>query len=209
MTILEYYLHDEPDVLRIEIVGDQSGAGVGSIEHAWRTATSVLAGRHIVVGLTAVAEADADGRGILLTWHRCGARIIARSMDSRTLAESILDLPVPMPPAKSGWRQRFSDFLRRWAAAATNMANANKRFGSLAAPRTRNEEFKALFKGDGDGRGWQQPCFLKSTYGGKRYADKPELQMITDSRNGDIRVQQPTDRSTRSANEKGIRLYEE
>ena len=36
MTNLEYYLHDEADALRIEIVGNLSGAGVGSIEHAWR-----------------------------------------------------------------------------------------------------------------------------------------------------------------------------
>ena len=133
MTNLEYYLHDEADALRIEIVGNLCGAGVGSIEHAWRTANSVLEGRHIVIGLTAVADADDDGRGLLLSWHRCGARIIARSMDSRTLAESILGVSVPMPLAKSGWRQRFSDLLRRWAAAATNMAHAGKRFGSLAA----------------------------------------------------------------------------
>ena len=124
MTNLEYYLHDEADALRIEIVGNLTGAGVSNIEHAWRTANSVLAGRHIIVGLTAVAEADDDGRRLLLTWHRCGARIIARSKDSRTLAESILGLSVPMTPAKSGWRQRFSDFLRRWAAAAAKRALA-------------------------------------------------------------------------------------
>jgi hypothetical protein len=29
MTNLEYYLHDEAEALRIEIVGDLSGAGVG------------------------------------------------------------------------------------------------------------------------------------------------------------------------------------
>jgi hypothetical protein len=118
MTNLEYYLHDEADALRIEIAGDLTGAGLSSIEHALRTAKSILAVRPIVVAPTAVAEADDDGRGLLRTWHRCGARIIARSMDSRTLAESILGTSIPMPPAKSGWRQRFSDFLRRCSAAA-------------------------------------------------------------------------------------------
>jgi len=133
MTNLEFYLHDEPDTLRIEIVSELAGAGVNSIKHAWRTANSVLAGRHIVVGLTAVAEADDEGRGLLLTWHRCGARIIARSMDSRTLAESILGASVPMAPAKPGWRQGLSDFLQPWSAAVRKMASANKRLGSLAA----------------------------------------------------------------------------
>jgi hypothetical protein len=130
MTNLEYYLHDNPDALRIEIVGNLSGAGMASIEHAWRTSNSVLAGRHIVVDRTAVAEADGDGRRLLLSWHRCGARIIARSMDSRTLVES----RGPTGPAASGevgWRQRFGDFLRRWATAATKRANANIRFGFL------------------------------------------------------------------------------
>jgi hypothetical protein len=61
MTNLEYYLHDEADALRIEIVGDLSGAGVGSVEHAWRTASSTLGGRRLVIGLMAVAEADDDG----------------------------------------------------------------------------------------------------------------------------------------------------
>ena len=130
MMNLEYYLHDEVDALRIEIAGDLTGAGVSSIKHAWRTANSVLSGRDIVVGLTAVAEADADGRGLLLTWHRCGARFIARSMDSRALAERILGVSVPMLPAKSGWRQQFSDFLRHWSSAATKMTHANKRVGS-------------------------------------------------------------------------------
>ena len=64
MTNLEYYIHDEADALRIEIAGDLTGAGVSSIEHALRTAKSTLAGRPIVVGLTAVAEADDEGRGL-------------------------------------------------------------------------------------------------------------------------------------------------
>lgn len=133
MTNLDYYLHDGADALRIEIVGNLSGAGVCSIEHAWRTANSVLASRDIVIGLTAAAEADDDGRRLLLTWHRSGARIIARSVDSRTLAESIVGPPVAMPPASSGWRQRFSDLLRRWAAATTKRAYAHKRVGFLGA----------------------------------------------------------------------------
>jgi hypothetical protein len=81
MRNLQYYLHFEAAALRIEIVGNLSGAGVGTIECAWRSASSMLAGRDIVVGMMAVAEADADGRGLLLNWHRCRPRIVARSMD--------------------------------------------------------------------------------------------------------------------------------
>jgi hypothetical protein len=113
--------------------GQSIWSGVASIEHAWRTAYWVLAGRHIFVGLTAVAEADDDGRDLLLTLRRCGVRIVARSMDSRTLAESIVGASVPMAPAKLGWRQWFSDLLRRWAAAVTKRAHARKRVGFSGA----------------------------------------------------------------------------
>jgi len=115
MTNLEYYLHDEADVLRIEIVGDLSGAGVNSIEHAWRTASSVLAGRHIVVGLTAVAEADDDGRGLLLTLHRfrnrCAMHLfsalfpISRSWRLPKRSAS----PLPLPRHVSSERARGCD----------------------------------------------------------------------------------------------------
>ena len=128
MKDLQYYLHDELDVFRIEIVGNLSGAGVASIDYAWRTAYWVLAGRPMVVGLTAVAEADDDGRALLLTLHCCGARIVARSMDSRTLAESILGVSVPLTPAKSGRRQRFSDLLRRWSLPLRKSTYGGKRY---------------------------------------------------------------------------------
>jgi hypothetical protein len=122
-TKLEYYIHDEQDALRSEIIGDLTGPGVASIDHAWRTADSILENRRVVVGLTAVAEADDDGRHLLLNWYRSGARIVARSTDSRALAEGILGTSVPMPAAMA----RFSDFfLRRWSAAATFAAAKNE-----------------------------------------------------------------------------------
>ena len=75
-TSLQYYIHDEADALRFEIVGNLTGPAVGSIDQAWRTAHSVLDGRAVVVGLTAFADADESVRDVLLSWHRSGARII-------------------------------------------------------------------------------------------------------------------------------------
>ena len=122
-TPLEYYIHDEADALRFEIVGNLTGPAVGSVDQAWRTAHSVLDGRGIVVGLTAFADADESGRDLLLSWHRSGTRIIARSPESRKLAEGIVGAPVPMPAPKSAWRQRVGDFLlRRSTAAAMKLA---------------------------------------------------------------------------------------
>ena len=49
-TPLEYYIHDEADALRFEIVGNLTGPAVGSVDQAWRTAHSVRDGREFVVG---------------------------------------------------------------------------------------------------------------------------------------------------------------
>jgi len=122
-TPLEYYIHDEADALRFEIVGNLTGPAVGSVDQSWRTAHSVLDGRGVVVGLTAFADADESGRDLLLNWHHSGARIIARSPESFRLAEGIVGAPVPMPAPKSAWRRRESDFLlRRSTAAAMKLA---------------------------------------------------------------------------------------
>ena len=129
---LDYYIHDEPRVLRFEIAGDWVGAGVKNLAHALHTAKSVLEDRRIVVGLTSFAEADDDGMTLLLNLHRSDATIVARSTDSRTLAESILGSPIQMLPFKSGRRQRIGDFLRRWSAAALIMAFAEKRHRRLS-----------------------------------------------------------------------------
>lgn len=77
--------HDSMTNFRLEIVRNLTGASVASIDHAWGIANSALAGRPIVVVLTAVAEAGDDGRGLLMNGHRCGVRVIARSTGSRTL----------------------------------------------------------------------------------------------------------------------------
>jgi len=122
-TPLEYYIHDEFDVLRLEIVGNLTGPAVASVDQAWRTAHSVIDGRRVVVGLTALADADESGRDLLLSWHRSGARIIARSPESLKLAEGIVDTVVPMPASKWAWRQRLCDILlRRSTSAATKLA---------------------------------------------------------------------------------------
>lgn len=91
-TPLKYYIHYEADPLRFEIVGNLTGPAVASVDQAWRRAHSVLDGRRFDVGLTAFADADESGRDLLVSWHRSGAQIIARSPESIRLAEGIVGL---------------------------------------------------------------------------------------------------------------------
>ena len=86
---LQYYLHDDFDAFRFELAGSLSGAGVESLYHAWRTALSVIKDRIIIIDITFVGKADESGRSLLRLWRKKGARIIARSPESRALAAAI------------------------------------------------------------------------------------------------------------------------
>ena len=119
MSQFNYYIHDHSDALRLSIIGDLSGPGVASLDQAWRTANSVLYGRELVIDLAATC-ADECGRNLILCWHRMGARIIARSSESRALAEGILGVPIPILAANPGWRQRLRELLIPRSAAAAN-----------------------------------------------------------------------------------------
>ena len=122
MSHLDYYIHDELEALRLEIRGSLSGHAVTSLDQAWRTGSSILNGRLLLIDLVSVEEADENGRDLLLAWHRMGARIMARSTESRLLAEGILGVRVAMPAATPGWRQRLKLFLRGSVAAARGLA---------------------------------------------------------------------------------------
>jgi ABC-type transporter Mla MlaB component len=96
MNKLDYFIHDGADAFRLKISGDLSGPAVASPDQAWRTGMSVLRGRPIIIDLADVRDADESGRDLLLHWHRIGARIIARTLESRVLAEGIVGVPIPM-----------------------------------------------------------------------------------------------------------------
>ena len=122
MSHFDYYIHDEMEALRLEIRGPLLGHGVTSLDQAWRTGSSILNGRPLLIDLVSVEETDENGRDLLLAWHRMGARIMARSTESRLLAEGILGVRVAMPAATPGWRQRLKLFLRGSAAVARGLA---------------------------------------------------------------------------------------
>src|SRR5712692_7835634 len=136
MSKLDYYIHDEADALRLQIEGDLAGPDVVSLEQAWKTAKSVLDGRKLVIDLVSACEADEYGRDLLVGWYRVGARMVARSSESRAFVEGIVGAPVPMRAAKPGWRQRLSNFLlRRSASAAGKPARATKTSTALLAAK--------------------------------------------------------------------------
>jgi len=126
---LQYYLHDDFDAFRIELAGSLSGGSVEGVYQAWRTALSVLTGRKVIVDITFVNTADERGRSLLRLWRRKGARIVARSPESRALAADTVGEPVLDTPAspKMSWLARvMKSLFRPVAAIATIPAQANK-----------------------------------------------------------------------------------
>ncbi len=79
----------------------------------WRSASSVLCGRPLIIDFVSLGATDAYGRDLLMGWHRIGAKIITRSEESRTLAETIIGVPIPMLVPKPRWRRQLSEFLLR------------------------------------------------------------------------------------------------
>jgi hypothetical protein len=91
---LQYYMHDGPSAFRFELAGHLNNEGARELDQAWRTASSVIGDRVLVVDMTFVASAGNEGRSLLGRWHAEGAHLVARSKVSRALAEAIIGDPL-------------------------------------------------------------------------------------------------------------------
>jgi hypothetical protein len=92
---LQYYMHDGPSAFRFELAGELNNEAARDLDQAWRTASSMVGDRALVVDMTFVTDAGRDGRSLLARWHAEGAQLIARSKVSRALAEAIIGGPLP------------------------------------------------------------------------------------------------------------------
>jgi len=92
---LQYYMHDGPAAFRFELAGELNNEAARDLAQAWRTASSMIGDRALVVDITFVTSAGRDGRSLLARWYAEGAQLIARSKVSRALAEAIVGAPLP------------------------------------------------------------------------------------------------------------------
>jgi hypothetical protein len=99
---LQYYMHDGSTAFRFELAGNLNDEGAHKLDQAWRTASSVIGDRRLIIDMTFVTGVDGQGRALLALWHREGAQLIANSKASRALAESVLGEPLPAFPANAG-----------------------------------------------------------------------------------------------------------
>jgi hypothetical protein len=115
---LQYYIHDESDILRLQLAGSLSGAGVESVYQAWHTSLSIIGNRPLIIDITFVVDADEHGCAVLDAWRRSGARIIAASAESQALAEAVLGEPIPVAQPKQSWLRRLGGFVLGYPTVA-------------------------------------------------------------------------------------------
>jgi hypothetical protein len=91
--MLHYYMHDGPAAFRFELAGDFANGDAARLEQEWRTASSTIGGRTLIVDLSFVTATDEAARSLFRRWHAAGAQFAAISPQSRKLVESITGRP--------------------------------------------------------------------------------------------------------------------
>ena len=108
---LRFFIHHDPDALRIELAGSLSGRAVRNVLRAWQKEISNDAHRPRVADISYVADTDKLGRELLVMWHRSGTRIVARSAQSWALAKPIVSELIDAVAPKRDWFRRLIGFL--------------------------------------------------------------------------------------------------
>ena len=84
-------------MFRFVLLGELTGMYVRDFEQAWNTATSIAARKDVVVDISGVTDADAEGVELLSRMRESGARLIAtQPAKSEALLRS-LGIPVAAP----------------------------------------------------------------------------------------------------------------
>jgi hypothetical protein len=84
-----YYMHGGTTAFSFELAGRLSDDGVRELQRTWRTASSVIGDRSLIVDLSYVTGIDVAGQELLRGWHDRGAELVAKSPEGRALVQSI------------------------------------------------------------------------------------------------------------------------
>jgi hypothetical protein len=112
MNGLQFFVHNDPDAVRVELAGSLCGADVDALHHAWQRAASADVLKPVIVDITFTTDAGEHGQALLLVMHRSGVRIIAQSHESSAIAQPIVIQPVETDDPKPALLHRLIMFLR-------------------------------------------------------------------------------------------------
>jgi len=87
--MLRITVQDEPEQVTLKLEGNLYGIWVTELEDSWRAVNSTLAGRPLLLDLTAVDRVDSAGNYLLALLRRSGAQLIASGTAMSELVRSI------------------------------------------------------------------------------------------------------------------------
>ena len=138
--MLHYYMHDGPAAFRFELAGTLDVGDAARLEKEWRTASSVIGNRTLIIDLSFVTAIDEAARSLFQRWYAVGAQFAAKSPQSRKLVEIItgrpfsqnqLQQPTYEPWLSRGLRSLPLKFARRVPTAAQNGLTESNDAGDL------------------------------------------------------------------------------
>ena len=91
---LQYFMHDGPAAFRFELLRALDSEGARRLDQDWRTASSAIGDRALMVDVTYLDSAEDEGRALLGRWHGEGAKFVAKSKVSCERAAAIIGKPV-------------------------------------------------------------------------------------------------------------------
>ena len=101
---MQMYLNDSVKTFEFVLQGELTGNSVQSLEYAWITATSILNGKEVLVDVSALTAADAQGIELLDRMTGSGARLrAALPPHSEEFLRSLGVLVVAPPRRGSPW----------------------------------------------------------------------------------------------------------
>jgi len=99
---MDYYQHDGATTFRFQLAGELAGPGVTDLEHAWKTASSIMDGKQLIVDVSKVTGADPIGLQLLRRMLGAGARLVSAEPPGtaewlRSLGAPVAYTPRPQP----------------------------------------------------------------------------------------------------------------
>jgi ABC-type transporter Mla MlaB component len=90
---LIYYMHDSFAAFRFQLAGDLSQENTAELDQARQTASSVFAGRSLIVDLTGIGNIDDAGRELIGRWHGLGAQLVVTTQEAKARIQSWTGVP--------------------------------------------------------------------------------------------------------------------
>jgi hypothetical protein len=105
---MQHYMHDGPAAFRFEVAGSLDANDAARLEQDWRTASSTIGNRALIVDLSFVTAIDEAAQTLLQRWHAGGAQLVANTAASRELVQLITGSPFSQQPQKPTYEPWYS-----------------------------------------------------------------------------------------------------